>query len=281
MRYAVSAMLVVAGALAVATPAAAQESSSGESALEGDYLTLGIGGVFVPSYDGSDDYVISPLPMVVGSLGGVGISPRAGGLALDFIPDSGEGVHFTLGVNGRVRFNRVSQVKDDVVELLPDLDTAIEVGPTIGVTFPGVFNQYDSLSLTVDGRWDVGGAHGGMVIDPAIAYTTPLSRGIAAQLSVGGEWADDDFMDYYYSIDAGAATVTGLPQFQAGSEFRSIGTQLLVGFDLSGNIEDGGLALFAVGGYSKLLGDAKDSPFTSVRGSSSQWLGGAGIAYTF
>jgi outer membrane scaffolding protein for murein synthesis (MipA/OmpV family) len=280
-------MLMMAGAFAEPAMAqdvdapAASDPDAGESVFDGDYLTIGVGGAFVPSYDGSDDYVLTPLPLIQGSIGGIGISPRAGGLALDFIPDRGDGAHLTLGANARVRFNRANQVKDEVVELLPELDTAIEVGPSAGVSFSGVLNPYDSLSMTVDVRWDVAGAHNGMVVDPSLSYTTPLSTGMAAILSVGGEWADDDFMDYYYSVDAGAAAITGLDQFEAGGGFKSLGAQLLLGWDLDNDLRNGGLALFLVGGYSKLLGDAADTPFTAERGSADQWLGGAGIAYTF
>jgi len=278
----------VAGALCLGTPAVAQDAGApagppaGESVFDGDYLTLGVGAAYVPSYDGSDDYVVSVLPMIQGSLGGVGISPRAGGLALDFIPDRpGAKANFSFGPAARLRMSRVNQIKDDVVELLPDLDPAVEIGPSAGVSFPGVFNPYDSLSFTVDARWDVAGAHNGMVVGPSLSYMTPLSTGVAAILSVGGEWADDDFMDYYYSIDAEAAAITGLDQFQAGSGFRSVGATLLLGWDLDNDIRNGGLALFFLGGYSKLLGDAADTPFTRDRGSADQWMAGAGIAYTF
>lgn len=288
MKYAVSGVLAAIAALILTAPAAAQEAEApigdaagGESVFDGDYLTIGLGGAYVPSYDGSDDYTFSVLPLLQGSIGGIGISPRAGGIALDVIPDSGDGVSFAFGPTARLRANRANDVKDAVVELLPELDTAIEVGPTAGVSFPGVLNPYDTLSFSVDVRWDVAGAHEGMTVNPAVSYTTPLSTGIAAILSVGGEWGDDKFMDYYYSIDAGAATITGLPEFEADGGLKSLGTQLLLGWDLNNDLQDGGLALFAVGGFSKMMNDAKDSPFTSVRGSSSQWLGGLGLAYTF
>ena len=290
MRYAAVAMLVMAEALALAAPVMAQDvdapstadPDAGESVFDGDYLTVGLGAAFVPSYDGSDDYVFTPLPLIQGSIAGIGISPRAGGLALDFIPDRADaGAHFAFGPTARLRMSRANQVKDDVVELLPELDTAIEVGPSAGVSFPGVLNPYDSLSMTVDVRWDVAGAHNGMVVDPSLSYTTPLSIGMAAVLSVSGEWADDDFMDYYYSIDAGAAAITGLDQFAAGGGLKSVGAQLLLGWDIDNDLRNGGLALFLVGGYSKLLGDAADTPFTADRGSADQWIGGAGIAYTF
>ncbi|WP_370177858.1 MipA/OmpV family protein [Alteriqipengyuania sp.] len=39
--------------------------------------------------------------------------------------------------------------------------------------------------------------------------------------------------------------------------------------------------MFAVGGYSRMIGDAADSPFVAQRGSADQWLAGAGLGYTF
>jgi outer membrane protein len=35
------------------------------------------------------------------------------------------------------------------------------------------------------------------------------------------------------------------------------------------------------GRYEKLMNDAKDSPVTSQRGNSNQWIGGAGISFLF
>ena len=36
-----------------------------------------------------------------------------------------------------------------------------------------------------------------------------------------------------------------------------------------------------LGGYSRMLGDAADTPFTSVRGSRDQWFLGLGLGFTF
>src|SRR5688572_942103 len=87
-------------ALALAVPAFAQDNppaASGESVFDGDYLSVGIGGAYGPSYDGSDDYVLYPAALLQGSLGGVGISSRGAGVALDFIRAPESGVDFDLG----------------------------------------------------------------------------------------------------------------------------------------------------------------------------------------
>jgi outer membrane scaffolding protein for murein synthesis (MipA/OmpV family) len=279
MRVAIS----FAAALAVgfSFPATAQNAASEPSVFDGDYLSVGAGVAYGPSYAGSDDYTVYPMPLLQGSFHGVAIDPRSGGLALDFIPDPDKGVGFNLGVAARVRLDRAHQIKDPVVKSLGKLDTAVEVGPTAGVTIAQVLNPYDSLTFTADALWDVAGAHKGMVVDPSVSYFTPLSRGIAASLSLSAEYADSKFADYYYTIDPLGSAASGLPTFDADSGFTRAGANLLLGFDLDGNLENGGLALVLVGGYSRMLGDARRSPVTSVRGSADQWLGAVGLGFTF
>ena len=252
-----------------------------ETVFDGDWVSVGIGAAYSPSYDGSDDYVVSVLPIVQGSVGGVDFNPRPGGLAVDFIPDAEDGPGLDLGVAARIRRSRASQIKDPVVKSLGELDTAIEVGPTAGISLPALLNPYDSLSFNVDVRWDVAGAHDGMVIDPSVTYFTPLSRGAIASLTLGAEYADDSYSDYYFSVDAAGSAVSGLPQFQADGGFTKASATMLLGYDLDGDATNGGLALVGIGGYSRMLGDAKNTPFTSIRGDADQWFVAVGVGYTF
>jgi hypothetical protein len=55
--------------------------------FDGDWITFGAGVAYSASYDGSDDYLLSPLLFLQGRLRGVSINPRPAGLALDFVPD--------------------------------------------------------------------------------------------------------------------------------------------------------------------------------------------------
>lgn len=283
---------ILAASCLLASPALAQDAGEPgvttgipeETVYDGDFLSVGIGVAYGPSYTGSDDYVIFPLPIVQGSLGGIDINPRPAGLALDFLPDPGDGPGFSLGVAAKLNRDRASQIEDPIVKAYGELDTAIEVGPTAGVSFPGVLNPYDSLSFNVDAVWDVAGAHGGMTVSPSVTYFTPVSRGAAVSLSASTTWTDDDYADYYYSVPAANPALPAadvLPGFQAEGGFESVGLNALVGIDLNGDLTDGGLALVGVAGYSRLLGDAKRTPFTRLRGDADQWLFGLGIGYTF
>ncbi len=251
------------------------------SALDGDWIQIGVGVAYSSDYDGSDDYEAFPLPLIHGNLGGIGIRPRPAGVALDFVQDGDGPVSFDFGPVLRVRTNRTGDIEDPVVAAAGELDTAIEVGPSAGISYSGVLHPYDSISAGVDVRWDVAGAHEGRAISPSITYFTPLSRGAAVTLALSAEHADENFNNYYFSVTPAQALASGLPAYDAGGGFNKLGATLISGFDLDGDLTNGGLAIFAIGGYSRIIGDAADSPFVAQRGSADQWMAGAGLGYTF
>lgn len=290
-----SPALIALGAAALACPLTAAAQTGGEPApvpasspapagnvMAGDHLTVGVGGIYGPSYDGSDDYVLSPFPIVRGRLRGIDITPRPGGLALNVVPKAPDAkLALSFGPVAAMSLNRNQQIEDPVVRAAGKLDMAVELGVNGGVTAYRLLHPYDSLTLSADVRWDVAGAHKGMVVSPVIAYVTPLSKAVLVTLSASARHVDNDFARYYYSVTPAQSTASGLPEFQAegGWESASLGT--LVGWDLSGDLRDGGFALFAIGAWSRMLNDAKRTPYTSLRGGADQWTLGLGAAYTF
>ena len=286
--------LAAAATCALAAPVAAQQTdvstprsaAQEETVFDGDFLSVGVGVGYNPSYSGSDDYNVNVLPIVQGSLWGIDINPRPAGLALDLVPDAAEGVSFSAGPMVRLRNDRVDaeDINDDVVAAYGELDRAVEVGGSVGVKFPQVLNPFDSLSFTLDATWDVAGAHDGRTISPSVTYFTPVSRATAASLSFSTSFVDDDFADYYYSVPATNAALPAedvLPGFDAEGGMQSYGFNLLLAHDLSGDLTDGGLSLVGIAGWTKLVDDAADSPFTSIRGDNDQYLVALGVGYTF
>jgi len=254
--------------------------------FDGDFLSVGVGVAYGPSYSGSDDYTAFVLPIVQGSYGGIDINPRPGGIALDLVADAEDGPSFSAGPVVRLRRDRVDaeDIEDRIVALYGELDTAIELGATVGVSFPAVLNPYDSFSANVDAAWDVAGAHGGMTVSPSVTYFTPLSRAMAASLSLNASFVDDDFADYYYSVVSINSLVPDedlLPGFEADGGLEKLGANLLLAYDLDGDLTNGGLSLVGIGGYSRLVGDAADTPFTRLRGDADQFLLALGIGFTF
>ena len=285
--------LIILAATAAMTAASAQaQTQESESAkagapdrgvFAGDWVTVGIGAGYAPSYEGSDDYVLFPAPIAQGSIGGIDFGARGPGLYADLIADgnSDSNVKFLAGPLFRVRLDRNSKIKDPVVRALGKEDVAIEVGATAGVSFSKVLNPFDTLSISSDIQWDVAGAHKGRLITPGVSYSTPLSEAIFTSLSFSATHVDGNYADTYFSIDALGSAVSGLPAYDADGGWKSYGASLLGGVDLSGDARDGGWGMFGLASYSRLTGDAKRSPVTSIRGDADQWFLAAGVSYTF
>ena len=267
-------------------PAGGPPRARPDIVFDDNWLSVGLGAGLVPSYSGSDDYIVFPLPLIVGSVGGIGIRPNGPGIRLDVVsPEivigSGKKAVINFGPAVRFRNDRANQIEDEVVELAEDLDIALEVGAAGGVTFPGVFNRLDSLTFNTQVRWDVLGAHDGMLIEPTVGYIRPIGRGIQLQSSFGLQFVDDSFADYYYTVTPQQSADTGLPLFNADGGLNSVSANLILNFDLDGNFLNGGLSIYTVTGYTRLVGDAADTPFTDIRGDANQFIGGVGVAYTF
>ncbi len=256
-----------------------------DTVFDETWVAVGIGAGLVPSYSGSNDYVLFPLPLIVGRVGGVGISPNGPGFVLDFnSPGPAAGppqTRVSFGPAFRIRNDRVNRVRDDVVEQLPELDLAVELGGNVGISFPGVINRFDAVTLSTQVRADVAGAHDGVLIEPSIGYRTPLSRASIIQIVTGLQFVDDSFADYYYTVTPAQSAASGLPTFTAEGGLNSIGSTAILTYDLDGDALNGGFNVYGVFGYTRLLGDGADTPFTAIRGSADQFIGGLGIAYTF
>lgn len=250
-------------------------------------LTVGVGAAVTPSYEGSDDYRVIPVPQLRGKVHDFAFWTRGPALFVDVIPNrSDDGIDVQLGPVVGARFDRTSRkrTKDDAVAALGKLDTAIEVGGFVGIGKTGVITSaYDNLSARVTITKDVAGAHDSIIVTPAIEYFTPLSIRSFVGLGVSADYVGKKFGRYYFDVTPDQAVASGLPAYDRagdGSGFRKINLNLTGGYSLSGDIRRG-WTLFALGGYSRMLGDYADSPVVAIAGSKNQWIGAVGVGYTF
>lgn len=259
-------------------PAIGQE----KTAFDGDFLIIAAGAVLLPSYEGADETSVLPAAAFAGRIGGVGISPRAAGFALDLVPEK-PGTRMSLGLGPvlRLRMNRSGRIKDPVVARLGELRSIIEGGVSATVTFKRVLNPHDQLSIGSDFRWDISGRGGGGLIAPSVSYLTPVSRAQVVGMLASAEVADKRFASYNYEVSPAGSAASGLPAYTARGGLKALSIGAFTARDLDANLLNGGLSIGVGAMYTRLKGSAAETPITAIRGKASQWFAAAGLGYTF
>jgi outer membrane protein len=254
---------------------------SAEEVANRDMVTVAAGAGLTPDYVGSDDYRLIPAAAIRGKVSGFSFSTNGTYLYVDAIPHRGTAkVDFNLGPIVGLRLNRTGHIDDPFVKLLPKRNKAIEAGGFAGVSIHGLVDPYDTLAFRFDVLHDIANAHKSTTFGPNVIFSTPLSRTTYASANVGAEFVSNRFADYYFSVSPADAAVSGLPEFDAGGGMKDWKAGLLLNQSITGDLL-GGFSVFGTAQYSRLVGDFRRSPIVSQRGSASQWLAAAGLAYTW
>lgn len=282
LRLAAPAML-----LAMTSPAIAQDASPLPPAtvdLGADRITIGIGPALVPSYTGSDQYILVPGIAVQGQVSGIAFDTAGSSLYADAIKGhGGTGWKPQLGPLIAARLNRTTRIGDPRVSALGELNTAWEVGVWGGMQRTGVVTSpYDTLSITASYQRDVGNAHRSYMVSPSISYSTPLSHKDYVSLSAGADYIGRGFGSYYFDISTVGAAASGLATYDGADRagWQDWNTSMLAAHSLTGDLTHG-LTVFATAGHQRLLGRYARSPIVADVGSAGQWNGALGVAYTF
>jgi outer membrane scaffolding protein for murein synthesis (MipA/OmpV family) len=265
--------------LIAASPALAQEAEPVDDG--GDTLTIGVGGSYLPSYEGSDNYVLSAAGLVRGRVSGFNFYSRATALYLDVVREPADApINFEAGPMVNLRLDRTSRIRDARVRALGEIDTAVEAGGFVGVTKNGVLHQYDFLTARLDVTHDVTDPHDGLIVTPNLEYATPLSTKTLIGASLSADHVSGNFARTYFGVTPMGAAASGLAAYDLDGGFKNIRATLLGSVSLSGDLRRG-WGLFAVGSYSKLLGDFKNSPIVRDAGDRNQFFAALGVSYTF
>ncbi|BCA59810.1 MipA/OmpV family protein [Sphingomonas sp. HMP6] len=279
---------------ATAVPALAQDapppptSAEGKedlaARLNGDSVTIGIGGAYLPDYEGSNDYRLAPGPVAIGTIKGFAFSVVGNRASVDLIPNRpGQSIDLQFGPVGVINFNRsaLSTIEDTRIRALGKRSAAIEVGGYVGIGKTGIITSpYDKLSVSLSYRQGVSGAHRSYTWQPTVTYITPLSRKAAAGLIGSAQYSGQGYADSYFSISPAQSLASGLPTFNARKGWRNYSVGGFLTYSLTGDLLHG-FKVVAGGTYTRALNDFSYSPIVRIAGSKNQWLGAVGVAYTF
>jgi outer membrane protein len=262
---------LLSAGLALAQPADIGDAGADPGAGQGISLTLGAGVGIAPDYEGSDDYEAVPLwNLRAGNLYHPEtyvqvVGPR---LISNFLPHD----HWRLGVAGQFIRER-DDVEDDRVDDLRSVDASAMLGLIAGYDF--FATPQTDLAVEVEGRQDVASDNGFLGTIRG-RYGVPLGQSWRLDTRVETTWASEDYMSSYFGVGAGDAARSGLDEFNADEGFKNVA----FGASLTYRFLERWSAT-GVGTFSRLLGDAEDSPLVEDRGDENQMFGGLLINYRF
>jgi len=253
-----------------------------KSVFDGDFVIVGAGIAAAPTYEGSDNSRALPLIGATGEVKGIGFTFRGPSLSLDLVNiDLSKDISLGFSTQIRYRAGRSGNLKDDVVEKLPETDDVFEAGGRISLGFDELLSRKDKLSVGVSMRWDVSGKGSGYIVTPSATYRIPVNHAQVFGFLVSTQFMSGKYADYNFGIDAQGSSDSGLPVYIGKGGFKEWTLGVGTARDLSGSVLDGGMSIAAGVLYTRLYGSAAKSPITSIRGSRSQWFYGAGLAYIF
>ena len=238
---------------------------------------VGAGFAIVPEYEGANKYEFGPAffgrynfdnGMYVGTQP-FNSSGRAFSLFAQLIPESMNEV-LELGPVLLIRPSR-DDVDTNSVDDMRKVDTAVELGGGIGLDF-------GDLGFFLTGVADVADAHDGGLINLSGEYNWGFRDDLSFTFTIAGTWASEDYMETYFGVSNSDSRRSGLKRFNADSGFKDVDFGIRANYITPWSKHWGILGTVH---YSRLLGDAEDSPLVDDVGDENQWLFSLALSYTF
>jgi MipA family protein len=226
---------------------------------------VGLGLGFAPDYEGSDD--MKAVPLVHARLNfanGMNLGLFGNTLRLNMAPEQ----NFNFGPMLRYRGER-DKVENNRVDRMKSVDAALEVGAFLNYTF-------DNWFFLAAVAADVADAHDGYVVDIGAGYRQPIDNQTVVTFFAKTSYASENYMETYFGVDGSDAARSGLKVYDADAELKDVALGGLLQYKI--NDRWGILGLLQ---YTKLLGDAADSPLVDDVGSDNQVVIGLMGNYRF
>jgi len=232
--------------------------------------TLGVGAIYAPDYVGSDDFTVTAFPVLRIQKETFYVETDGPGLRANVM------AHDLFEFGPIVRYGEGrSDVEDDAVDALPEIDNEIWAGLFIGYTHKGLTGERDSLTFEAEFVTDVSG-NNGAIAELGVTYGFRATQRLALSVGASTTYADREYADTFFSVTETGAAASGLSTYTADSGVRDVGLSASARYSITPRAN-----VLAITGVSRLLGDFADSPIVDERGSATQVSGGLILTYTF
>ncbi|MDO9226864.1 MAG: MipA/OmpV family protein [Pseudomonadota bacterium] len=250
-----------------AAPAMAEENLP-PAQSEGLHGSLGLGVGVRPAYEGADERKTRLTPNINLFYGDTYFLTGMTAGANLWQHTTAQGLSISAGPLLALRRGRD---EDDNAALtgLGDIDYSLDAGGFIRF-------RKDGWQARADVRKDVSNGDGGATVNLSVGYGMPVTQNLRLRANLDTAWASTAYMNTFYGIDATQSANSGIAQYAAGSGFKQVGASLSADYAISR--EWGGFASLR---YTRLIGDAADSPIVAAGGSKDQVATTVGIKYRF
>ena len=230
---------------------------------------LGLGAISLADFEGSADQAVRPFVLGRLSLGRYG-SLRLAGLGAQWNV-MGPKSPWAFGPVLSMRPARDDGVEDAVVRRLRKVDATGEAGLFVEYGFGDTLTQGDRLSVGLEAR---GGK--GNQLTWGVSYLGAKLGAFQYGVDLRTTYANDRYMDTYFSVDADNSLRSGLPVYKASAGLKSTSIGFTASVDLARQ-----WTLVGRLGALRLAGDASDSPIVRLRGDASSTAFGLALGYRF
>lgn len=215
---------------------------------------VGLGFGAVPDYEGSEDLQGIPMLMLKGKYdSGRSFTLMGTNLRTNIVPNH----KYSFGPVLNYRQGR-DDVENDQIDAMKDIDGALELG-LYGLIY------VNNWTVGAEFLTDVSGEHDGMLAKVSAGYRWKANSSLVVMPTFNLTYADDDYMDTYFGVNARNRGASTLQNFKAASGVKDIGINVTVDYT---PWERWGIS--GVLAYSALLNDAKDSPIVDDEGDGKQ-----------
>ena len=254
---------LAAGALAQQDP----PPGGPPGAPEGDWqFRLGALGAYGPEYEGSDAYEFSVFPLIEVEYRERFFLSPARGAGVVLVDDA-----IQLEVAVGYAFGRDEDDSDDLTGL-GDVD-----GGAVAIVDAeySLVEQEILPGLSFGARFEhqFTGDDTGFTLGADIGYRHAVNRRFFLRPSIGAVYASGEYMDAYFGVSPSQSAGSGLTAYNPSSGFKSAGATLAAFYQLNRN-----WGTNAILTYSRLLGDAADSPIVEDE---NQYRALLGLVYRF
>jgi outer membrane protein len=232
----------------------------------GKQITVGAGIAVVPDYEGSDYYDAVPLlHFRMAWANGRYLQFNGNSLEFNIMKDSSWSIGPMIGV----RAKRDDDVEDNQVSRMEEVDTSVELGGFVA------YNLGENFEIGANFVQDVADGHDGYLVGMHVGYAVHRDKTMVA-LKASTTYVNNDYMEGYFSVNGNNVGNSSLDYYDADEGFKDVGLTCVISYQFNDNWGATGVL-----GYTRLIGDAEDSPLVDDRGDANQFLGGIMGIYRF